>query len=82
MQYYTLELTNHTKELCVIITPFGQFQYNKALMDVKQSPDFVQEVMVTIFHDMKEIEVYIDDIDIFALQSESQMFCTSRWSYR
>jgi hypothetical protein len=33
-------------------------------MDVKQSPDFAQEVTVDIFHDMEDIKVYIDDIGI------------------
>jgi hypothetical protein len=35
-------------------------------MGVKQSPNFAQEVMEDIFQDMENIEVYIDDIGIFA----------------
>jgi hypothetical protein len=35
-------------------------------MEVKQYPDFAQVVMEDIFRDMEDIEVYIDDIGIFA----------------
>jgi hypothetical protein len=35
-------------------------------MGVKQSPDFAQEVMEDIFWHLSDIEVYIDDIGIWA----------------
>jgi hypothetical protein len=66
MQYYTFELTNCAKDLCNYITPFGEFQYNKAPMGVKESPGFAQEVMEDIFRDMKDVKLYINNIVIFA----------------
>jgi hypothetical protein len=73
MQYYTFEVTYFAKSLCVIVTPFGKFQYNKAPMGVKQYPGFVQEIIQDIFHDMKDIEVYIEDISIFATSQEQML---------
>jgi hypothetical protein len=35
-------------------------------MVIKQSPDLAQEVMEDIFCDMKDVEVYINDIGIWA----------------
>jgi hypothetical protein len=67
MQYYAFELTKAARNLCVIITPFVKFNYNRVPMGgVKQSPDFAQEVMEHIFHDIKDTEVYIDEIGIWA----------------
>jgi hypothetical protein len=65
MQYYTFELTNGAKELCVIITPFRKYKYEQVPMDIKQSPDFAQEVIEDIFWEMQDVEGYIDDIGIW-----------------
>jgi hypothetical protein len=66
MQYYTFELRNAAKELCVIITSFGKYNYNRIPIRVKQSPGFAQEIMEDMFKDMEDVEVYIDDIGIWA----------------
>ena len=71
MQYYTFELTERAKNLCVIVTPFGKFRYNVAPMGVKQSPDFAQEIMETVLHDeLDDVEVYLDDIGIWGKSRE------------
>jgi hypothetical protein len=42
MQHCTFELSKETKDLCVIITPFGNYLYERVTMGVKQSPGFAQ----------------------------------------
>jgi len=38
---------------------FGKFKYNRLPIVLKCSPDYAQEVMENIFHDIDEAEVYI-----------------------
>jgi hypothetical protein len=73
MQCYTFKLDEESKDYCTVSTPFGKFKYNRLPMGLKCSPDFTQEVMENIFRDVAEVEVYIDDIDIFSNSLEQHL---------
>ena len=66
MQYYTFEFDEASKNLCVICTPFSNYWYNRLPMGVKQSPNIAQEIMESLFRDLPETDVYIDDVGVFS----------------
>ena len=66
MQYYTFELSEQAKDLCVIATPFGLYRYNRLPMGLSISPDAAQEIMERVLAAVKDIEIYIDDIACFS----------------
>ena len=67
MCYYTFELDDPSKELCTIVTPFGKYAYNRLAVGLTCAPDHCQENMESIFRDIEEFDVFIDNIGSFSM---------------
>jgi hypothetical protein len=78
MQYYTFELSDEVKDLCIIVTPFGKYRYLRVPVGMKKSPDFAQEIVEDIFRDVEQRDWYIDDIDCFDSSWESHLLTLER----
>jgi hypothetical protein len=66
IQYYMFELGKSSKELCTICMPFGNYIYYWLPTEICQSPNIAQEAMEDLLRELKEANVYIDDIGVFS----------------
>jgi len=78
MMFYAIELTDRAKELCVISTHFGNFQYERAPMGLRNSPAFAQSIIEDTLRDIDECEVYIDDVGVWSNDWKSHLTVLSR----
>ena len=65
MAYYTFELDDESKDLCMINMPYGLYCYRVLPLGVVQSPDFCQETMEHVLQGIMDANVYIDGIGCF-----------------
>ena len=62
MGYCHIELSAKYKELCTIVTQWGNYEYQQLPMGMCNSPDKFQENMSEIFVNIETVRVYIDDL--------------------
>ncbi|CAJ1935853.1 unnamed protein product [Cylindrotheca closterium] len=73
MFFYTFEMDEALKDLCGIVTPFGNYRYMRLPMGFKQSPDIAQAHIEQLLADFEEADVYIDNVGIFSNNWNSHM---------
>ena len=62
MGYSYIELSDNSKELCIIVTQWGKYKYQQLPMGLCNSHDIFQETMFEIFVVLDTVHVYIDDL--------------------
>ena len=53
MGYYHIELSADSKKICIVVLPWGKYEYQKLPMGICNSPDVFQEVMPNLFRDLE-----------------------------
>eukprot|EP00957_Ditylum_brightwellii_P012499 944871-Ditylum_brightwellii.AAC.1 len=64
MAYYCMGLLKKSKEILVVIVPWGKFSYQVLPMGVSVATDICQERMSRILLGIECVSVYMDDIII------------------
>ena len=62
MGYCHIELSAKSKELCIIVTQWGKYEYQQLPMGLCKSHDIFQEKMSELFVVLDTVRVYINDL--------------------
>ena len=62
MGYYAIGLTERSKQICIIILPWGKYRYNSLPMGVCIPTDVFQQRLSEILTTVDHLYVFIDDI--------------------
>ena len=66
MGHYTMTFDEDSKISCIIILPWGIFQYNMIPMGILVACNIFQCAMGTLFQDLEHLLIYLDDIITFS----------------
>ncbi len=81
MQYYIFELDEPSQELWVIVMPFGKYIYKWLPMGLKCAPNFAQQVMDEVLHNINNTNVYLDNIGVFYFNWEHNILLLDKILY-
>ena len=62
MGYYNISLTDASKKVRTVTTPFGKYEYNRLLMGECIAPDIFQEQMSALMGNLDFVKVYLNDL--------------------
>ena len=62
MGYYHIQLSPDSRKICIIILPWGKYEYQKLPMGLCNSPEIFQEQLSHLFRDLEYVREYIDDL--------------------
>ena len=65
MMFYSFELSECSKKICIISTKENNYCYNGLPMGVKISPDVAQRFMMDMLQGIPNCCCYIDDLGIW-----------------
>ena len=66
MQHCAFELDKESKDLCTIIASYAKFQCCWLPMGICCSLNIAQEIMEDVLREIKDAEVFTDDIGAFS----------------
>ena len=66
MGYYCITLCPVSWKLCIIVLPWGKFEYQILPMGLCNSPDNFPEEMNELFNGLEYVGAYIDDLLIIS----------------
>ena len=72
MGYYAMELDEASKELCIIILPWGKFRYKDLPTGVCVESNVFQQALGCVFQDLPHVLVYINDIIVIRSETFSE----------
>eukprot|EP00957_Ditylum_brightwellii_P091672 6980339-Ditylum_brightwellii.AAC.1 len=71
MFYYAIKLDDESKELAIIVTPYGKFQYCHLAMRLSVAGDEAQAIIEEVLR-KEDVDAYLDDVGLFTKGTFSQ----------
>ncbi len=66
LMHYNFQLDEESQVMCVIIMPFGKYEYKCLQMGHKCALDFMQQIVEEVLWELDHVHVYLANINLFA----------------